>query len=488
MPDNVFEKRVLQLNDRPVDPNAHCIVYWMQRSQRCRDNLALKFAVDLANGLDRPVLVYFGLFDRYPMASVRAFQFMLEGLKETASELAAEGIGFLLRREHPAEGVARAAEELKACAVVVDEDYLNVGRDWRAAAARRLSARLYQVDAETIVPARNADREEWGAYTIRPKIIRALDQWLTEIPQSKAGRRWTAPVDGIDLSRSDPAELASSLDVDQRVEPTPSFTGGARQARARLQTFAEHGLPRYAAERNEIGVSVTSDLSPYLHFGQISSLRVGLTIGSADAPDECVDAFLEQLIVRRELAINLCLFNHRYDSLDGAADWALKTLDEHRTDARPDIYTIDELETARTHDDLWNAAQTELVRYGKIHSYMRMVWAKKLLEWLPSPEDALACAIYLNDKYALDGRDSNGYANIAWCISGKHDRPFPERPVFGRVRYMSTAATKSKTRWRDYVNRVRSLQRSRNSGPNGQLEQSRVDAHEPRGRESRRTR
>ena len=457
MPDNAFDNRVLQLNDRPADPCGDCVIYWMHRSQRARDNVALKFAIDRANDLGKPVLVYFGLFEGYPMASTRAFRFMLEGLKETSAMLGEDGVGFLLRREHPADGVVRAAEEFKACAVVVDEDYLNIGRSWARAAAARLPVALYQVDAETVVPARNVNREEWGAYTLRPKILKGLNDWFVEIPETRAARSSTGQVGGIDLARTDPVELAAALDVDQRVDPTPHFTGGFAQAQARLGKFMDQGLARYAPERNEIGLSVSSGLSPYLHFGQIASLRVGLTVANAKAPDECVDAFLEQLIVRRELAINFCLYNDRYDSLAAAADWARRTLDEHRRDPRPELYTVDELESAQTHDHLWNAAQTELVRSGRIHPYMRMVWAKKMLEWLPSPEDALACAVYLNDKYALDGRDPNGYANIAWCIYGKHDRPFPEHPIFGRIRCMSTAATKRKTRWRDYLQRVSKL-------------------------------
>lgn len=456
MDERLFDRRVIELNDRPVDDGGSCVIYWMQRSQRAFDNLALKFTIDLANEMGKPVLVYFGLYDRYPMASVRAFKFMLEGLKETAAALRGRGIGVVMRREEPWEGVVRAAGEFKACLVIVDEDYLNVGRQWRASAAKELEVRLYQVDAETIVPARNTSKEEWGAYTIRPKIIRALDRYFTEIPESEPTCKWAGEIGyAIDIEKIDPMELASSLDVDQQVPPTPYFTGGAHEARSRLQRFIEERLPRYAEERNEIGVDVSSNLSPYFHFGQLSSLRAALAVESSDAPEASIDAFLEQLIVRRELAINFCLYNHNYDTIDAATDWARASLDKHRADERPDMYALAELEQGRTEDDLWNAAQTELVRFGKIHPYLRMVWAKKLLEWSESPEAALARAIHLNDKYALDGRDPNGYANIAWCIHGKHDRPFPERPIFGKVRYMSTAATKRKTNWRKYVERVR---------------------------------
>jgi len=450
----VFEKRIVDLNGRPVDPSGHCVMYWMQRSQRAFDNPALSFAIDLANDLSQPVAVYFGLFDEYTMGSVRAFKFMLEGLKETAAAFGQRGIGFVMRRERPWEGVVRAACELGACAVVVDEDYLNIGRAWRNEAARGLAVRFLQVDSETVVPARVCDHEEWGAYTLRPKILRALDECLVDRAEAEPRRRWRGAPESIDAAALDPLTLASSLHVEHSAEPTPYFRGGMQHANERLARFLERGLPRYGHERNEIGLSVSSELSPYLHFGQIASLRVALAVRDSDAPDDCVEAFLDQLIVRRELAINFCIYNSGYDTIDAAPKWAADTLEQHISDPRPDIYSTEELEFASTHDDLWNAAQTELVRFGKIHPYMRMVWAKKLLEWTPTPAEAMSRAIYLNDKYALDGRDPNGYANIAWCICGKHDRPFAERRIFGKVRYMSTDATKRKTRWRDYVDRV----------------------------------
>jgi deoxyribodipyrimidine photo-lyase len=430
----------------------------MQRSQRAYDNLALKFAVDLADDLDKPVLVYFGLFDRYPMGSVRAFQFLLGGLQETAAHLVEHGIGFLMRRECPADGVVRVAKECRACCVVVDEDYLRTGRQWRSSAAQRLGVKLVQIDGDTVVPARISDHEEWGAYTLRPKILRVLDEHLKTVPDSWPKRKWTAQLsDGVDLPAVSPSELAASLDVDLQVAPVPGMHGGFAAATARVDSFIANRLPLYGSKRNDIGVDASSGLSPYLHFGQISPLRVAQAVGESDAPDDCVDGFLEQLIVRRELAVNYCVYNDRYDSLDAAADWALRTLREHESDPREEVYTLQELESGLTHDDLWNAAQTELVKSGRIHPYMRMVWAKNIMGWSESPDEALARAIYLNDKYALDGRDPNGYANIAWCIFGKHDRPFAPRHVFGKIRYMSSSATKRKTNWRAYLERVRGL-------------------------------
>jgi len=453
--DKVFEGRVVGLNDRPVDENGSCVVYWMQRSQRATDNLALEYAVRLANDLGKPVLVYFGLYDTYPMASERAFRFMLEGLRETAGTLEDRGIGFVIRREHPQDGLPRAVREFGACAVIVDEDYLNTGRSWRSHAAARLDVKLAQIDAETVVPARLSGKEEWGAYTLRPKIRRALKDYFVDVPDSSVMHRWISGVgEDLDGRHIDPGDLSSRLEVDQNVEPVYCFSGGAAEAERKLRRFVQENLPRYATESNQIGVSVSSELSPYLHFGQMSALRTALTVDAADAPGECVDAFLEQLIVRRGLGINFCLYNPNYGNLDSAPDWGRKTLDAHRHDDRPELFTLEELESCETYDDLWNASQLELVKYGRIHPYMRMVWAKSILQWSPTPEEALARCIYLNDKYALDGRDPNGYLNIAWSILGKADRPFGERPVFGKIRYMSTASTKRKFDWRSYIRRV----------------------------------
>ena len=446
---------MVELNDRPVDENGSFVIYWMQRSQRATDNLALEYTVRLANDLGKPVLVYFGLYDAYPMASARAFQFMLEGLRETAGALEDRGIGFVIRREHPQDGLPSAASEFRACAVVVDEDYLNIGRSWRSHAATRLDVKFIQVDAETVVPARLSGKEEWGAFTLRPKIRRGLEDCFVDVPDSSVKHRWISGVgENLDGRNIDPGDLSSRLDVDQNVLPVPCFSGGTAEAESKLRWFIQENLPRYATENNQIGVSVSSELSPYFHFGQISALRTALMVDAADAPGECIDAFLEQLIVRRELGINFCLNNPNYDKLGSAPDWGRKTLDAHRYDDRPEIYTLEELESCETYDDLWNASQLELVKYGKIHPYMRMVWAKSILQWSPTPQEALARCIYLNDKYALDGRDPNGYVNIAWSIFGKADRPFGERPIFGKIRYMTTASTKRKSDWRSYVRRV----------------------------------
>ncbi len=448
-----FDNRITELNDSPIDPQGQCVVYWMQKSQRVSSNHALTFAIDIANDIGKPVCVYFGLAQSYPMGSERFFRFMVDGLIETAAELESIGIGFCLRIENPAEGVVAFAAEVQACVVITDEDYLRTGYEWRAHASAQLRVRMIQVDSDTVVPVRNQLKEEWGAYTIRPKIRKALPTYLCDTPATQPKHKWYGHVcDCIDMDSI--MGMLPILDYSQNVPPVSGVAGGIYQARSRLDSFISSSLPRYKDGSGDIGEDLTSGLSPYLHFGQISPVEIALHVSESDAPGESVDGFLEQLIVRRELAINFCFYNQSYESLTAAPNWALRTLENHRYDSRPVLYDIDELENFTTHDDLWNASQKELVHHGRIHSYMRMLWAKKIAEWSPSPEEALVRAIYLNDKYALDGRDPNGYTGIAWSIFGKHDRPFADRPIFGMVRYMSSESTKRRKHWKEYMARI----------------------------------
>lgn len=450
---DIYEKRVLELNSAHVNDSGNWVIYWMQKTQRAVCNHALNFAIEAANELGKPLAVYFGIAEAYPMGSERVFKFMLEGLQETVARLDGMGISCWVRVEDPDRGIVKIAKDVQACLVVTDEDYVRVGREWRQRVAAELDIKFIQVDSDTIVPARNQIKEEWGAYTIRPKITKTLSKYMRDLPETSLQHMQQDLIeDCVDVSNL--LELLGTLNFRCKVPPVENIRGGLGQARSRLQTFIEESLPDYAQNAGEIGIDGTSRLSPYLHFGQISPLEVALEISRADVSPESADAFLEQLIVRRELAINFCSCNPDYDNFGCAPDWARKTLDSHRHDPRPELYSLDELENACTHDELWNAAQRELLVNGTIHNYMRMLWAKKIAEWSPSPEEAMERAIYLNDKYALDGRDANGYTGIAWSILGKHDRPFSERAIFGKVRYMSTESTKRKKNWKNYIERT----------------------------------
>jgi deoxyribodipyrimidine photo-lyase len=260
------------------------------------------------------------------------------------------------------------------------------------------------------------------------------------------------------LGLGDAQAILAGLKLDRGVGPAPAFKGGTAEARRRLRTFLRAGLDRFADLRNDPGRDCLSGMSPYLHFGQISPLHIALEV--ARTGSKAADAYLEELIVRRELSMNYAFYNPRYDSFAGLPAWARKTLAEHRADKREHLYPRAALEGARTHDRCWNAAQTEMVTSGKMHGYMRMYWGKKILEWSRTPEEAFKTALYLNNKYELDGRDPNGFTGVAWCF-GKHDRPWGARKIFGNVRYMSEDGLRRKFDIEAYLERVEGTARSR---------------------------
>jgi deoxyribodipyrimidine photo-lyase len=304
----------------------------------------------------------------------------------------------------------------------------------------RLDIPCDQVDAHNIVPVWAASpKQEYGAYTLRPKIHRALPMYLDEFPRLRRHPfPWPAS------PTLDHKALLDTLKLKDAGPPIDWIVPGEKAAQKQLRRFVEDGLADYPEARNDPNQHGQSDLSPYLHSGQLAPQRVALEVRASDAPDEAREAFLEELIVRRELSDNLCFYNAAYDSPAGFPPWAVKTLTEHKRDPRPYVYSLEQLEVGETHDDLWNAAQLEMVNRGKMHGYLRMYWAKKILEWTPSPERAIEIAILLNDRYELDGRDPNGYAGVAWSIGGVHDRPWFERPVFGKIRYVSYGGCKRK--------------------------------------------
>ena len=426
------EARISSLNDSPVREDGDFVLYWMQRSQRAKFNHALEYAVQRANALGLPVVCYFGITDNFPEANLRHYAFMLEGLEETARRLSERGITPQIRLESPAEGAVELSE--KAALLVTDMGYLRVHREWRREVAAKSACRVIRVESDAVVPLEAAtDKAEYAARTIRPRIHRHLDEYLVPMPEMKVENQGRVDIDG-GISMEDFGKILEKLDVDRSVGPVSNFAGGYSAARARLDEFIESKLADYAEESNDPNAGVLSGLSPYLHFGQISPLEVALAVIESDLDGE---DFLEQLIVRRELAFNFCHFREDYDSFPGfLPDWARKTLENHASDPREYIYSREEFERAKTHDRYWNAAQREMVRTGKMHGYMRMYWGKKILEWSTTPGDAYETAIYLNNKYELDGRDPNGYAGVGWCF-GLHDQAWKERPVFGKTRYMN---------------------------------------------------
>jgi deoxyribodipyrimidine photo-lyase len=412
----------------------------MQQSQRARCNHALEFAVARADALGLPLLVGFGLTD-YPEANLRSYQFMLEGLRETAAALAERGIGFVLRRGAPDQVALVLGAD--AAAIVCDRGYLRHQRRWRRQVADQADCEVMEVEADAVVPVEAAsDKAEYAARTLRPRIHRLLDQFLHPLPQRAPRHRFPARRSLRGLSLDDLSVPLRTLDLDASVPAVP-MPGGTAAALARLRGFLRHGLPGYAAGRALADDWSGSRLSPYLHFGQLSPLEVSLAVRRSDARAADRTAFLEQLIVRRELAQNFCWHTEDYDRFDSVPGWAQATLHTHEGDARPRAYDAAELERGQTDDSAWNTAMREMRHTGFLPNRLRMYWGKKLLEWIPDPAAAHQLALRLNNRYFLDGRDPSSYANVAW-IFGLHDRPFAERPLFGKVRSMTAAGLKRK--------------------------------------------
>ena len=410
------------------------IIYWMSRDQRVHDNWALLLAQKFAKERKTLLMVIFNLVRDFLEATMRQYGFMLKSLQQVDEELRKYNIPFYLLIGKPEIQIPRFVKDNNASILVTDFDPLRIKRIWKREVAKKIEVPFYEVDAHNIVPCLHvSDKTEFAAYTIRLKVQKNLPEFLDDFPNLEKMKTNSI----LDNEKINWREVSNSLKINKDVKEVDWIKPGENAAVEMLKDFLENRFAQYAEERNDPNKNVTSNLSPYLHFGQISAQRIALTVNQFYPKNPSTGAFLEELIIRRELSDNFCYFNSKYDSFDGFHDWAKDTLNKHRKDKREFVYSLEEFENALTHEDLWNAAQTELVRKGKMHGYMRMYWAKKILEWSKSPEEALKTAIFLNDKYELDGRDPNGYTGCAWSIGGVHDRAWTERPVFGKIRYMN---------------------------------------------------
>jgi len=435
------------------DPDGTCVVFWMQRAQRALDNPALEVAVQAANLLRKPCVVFFAPVPSYPHANLRHYRFLNQGIPSIAEGLKKRGIGFVLRK-YPDHHLLKFCAEVRPALVIGDEDPMREPERWRAIVAEQIRVPFWTVDADVIVPSKLLMKEQYGAYTARPVIRRLLPEFLQPEGNTHAKVGWRPPR-GLQWLAPD-VDITEGWQLDCSVAPVKNVCGGTDQALKRLKSFIRNDLANYPVDRNKPERAGTSRLSAYLHFGHIGPHTVALAVQKAEAPKAAKEAFLEQLIVRRELAINFVRFNPDYDNFESGTPWAHKSLAEHAADPRK-IYSERQLEEARTHDPLWNAAQLQMVKTGFMHNYMRMYWAKKILEWSKTPARAYQIAVYLNDKYELDGRDPNGYAGIAWAIVGKHDRPWFERPIFGKIRYMSFNSTSKKFDSKSYIRQIDAL-------------------------------
>lgn len=443
----IEQERVKLLNKRPVKRGSF-ILYWMQASQRAEGNHALEYAILKANKLNQPIITYFGIAERFPEANERHYGFMMEGLKETQESLAEKNIKMVVKQESPEVGVVEISQE--ASLVVVDRGYMKTERKWREEAGERLDCSFLQVESNVVVPVEEAsNKEEYSAATFRPKIRTKLPQYLHPVSENRPSKSsLNIPIDSLDLQ--DTEEILSLMATNSDVQRVRTLKGGTLEAHRHLAKFLLHDLDDYKALKNDPARDCLSYMSPYLHFGQISPLQIALRIHETRSPSK--EAYLEELIVRRELSMNYVFYSPNYDSYTGLPRWAQATLEDHIRDAREYLYNLKDLENGETHDRYWNAAQREMRLRGKMHGYMRMYWGKKILEWFETPQIAFKVATYLNNKWELDGRDPNGFAGVAWCF-GKHDRPWKERSVFGKIRYMNARGLERKFDLDDYMKR-----------------------------------
>lgn len=423
------------------------VLYWMHREFRTQDNWSLIHARLEALKHQVPVAVIFCLSPSFLDATLRQYDFLLRNLEQVHAALQNDNIGFILGLGEPVVVMHQLCRQYKPGLVVTDFDPLRIKRTWVDALLAHSRVAVDIVDARNIVPCWLASaHREVGARTLRPKIQRHLPSMLTPFPLLPPHPiSWETPFPVPQFT-----QLSATLKVDRSVQPVHWLQPGEQAAMATLHLFLNSRLNKYDL-RNDPNVDVCSNLSPYLHFGMIAAQRVALEVQSHAPQGEPTAAFLEELIIRRELADNFCLYTPQYDQVAGFPAWAQNSLEKHRQDKRPSLYDDEAFDLAQTHDPLWNSAQQQMKTTGKMHGYMRMYWAKKILEWTENAAEALRLAIFLNDRYSLDGRDSNGYAGIAWSIGGVHDRGWTERPVFGTIRYMNDRGAARKFDVKRYI-------------------------------------
>jgi len=441
-------ERVQVLQEGDPDPDGRYVLYWMQQSVRTELNHALEYAIHRANELELPLLVGFGLMDDYPEANARHYAFLLEGLADVAKAFSKRTIHFVVQRGAPAAVAIGLAGD--AALVVCDRGYLRHLRQWREQLVEAVDVPVVQVESDVVVPVELAsDKREHAARTIRPKITRHLGRFLVPLKATTLKTTTVPDVEGEDVS--DPAAYLARLDVDGSVPPVPLFEGGTSAAMATLRGFIRDKLGDYSAHRNQPQTDDVSHMSKYLHYGHISPVAIALAIDEAGGPN--AGDYLEELIVRRELPMNFVYYEKDYDKYSALPEYAKKTLAEHKGDEREHSYTRTQLEQAQTHDPYWNAAMREMVHTGYMHNHMRMYWGKKIIEWSATPEAAYRTTLYLNNKYFLDGRDANSFSNVSW-VFGNQDRGWTERPVLGKVRWMSAGGLERKSKPKEYVAKV----------------------------------
>jgi deoxyribodipyrimidine photo-lyase len=447
----ISENRIKKLNENKVR-DGKFVLYWMQASQRAEYNHALEYSIEKSNKFNRPLLAYFGITNSYPEANERHYYFMIEGLKEVQEALEIRGIKLVIKQNSPEIGACELAKF--ASLIIVDQAYTKTEKKWTKFVAERVKCPFIQVESNVIVPVNKISlKEEYSAATFRPKIRKLLNQYPLPIQKNHL-RKNSLQINLSSLNIKNLKKVISRLKIDKRVNKVENLYGGTSEAKRYLNNFIKKKLDNYPEFKNDPTKHFYSNMSPYLHFGQISPLFIALKILESDSLGK--EAYLEELIIRRELAFNFVFYNKDYNSFNGLPNWAKRTLNEHKKDPRKYNYNLKQLETAETHDPYWNAAQKEMILKGKMHGYMRMYWGKKIIEWTKTPQEAYRIALYLNNKYEIDGRDPNGFAGVAWCF-GKHDRAWKERPIFGKIRYMNANGLQRKFDIETYVKMISNL-------------------------------
>lgn len=477
-----ISERTRLLNEKAANNEGKYILYWMQMFKRTTHNHALNFAIREANLRKIPLVVYEGLKYYYPWANDRIHTFILEGVEEKRKAFAEKGILYLFYLQQDENSPKNIVAEIAkaACLIVTDDFPCFIIPKHNQRIAEKANIPVYAVDSNGMIPMSKFEKEEYAAYTIRPKIKRMLPDYLKFekdeevicdasplifdkdflINSSLSLRRETSAfinnakffpnaMSLFNYSETAIAHLVKKCAIDHSVKPA-IYHGGSFNAQKRLKHFIKNIFPNYTETRNESSIDGSSRLSPYLHFGFLSVYEIVESVNDADVPKESKEAFLEELIVRRELSYNFTKFNDKYDSLACLPAWVQETMRKHTDDKRERIYSIEQLEKYQTHDEIWNAAQRELVLTGGLHNYVRMLWGKNVIGWTNNYEEAFAILEDFNNKYALDGRNPNSYAGILWCF-GKHDRPWMERPVFGTIRYMTSGSTGKKFNSKKYI-------------------------------------
>ncbi len=440
-------------------PGMKCVLYWMQRAERGIDNPALDVAIALGNELGLPVIAFFSAISNFPHANLRHYRFLNQGLPDIEEDLAERNVSFIVRRP-PDNKLDQLVEELGAAMVIGDENPMREPERWRAVLAHRLQIPFWTVDADVIVPSKLYPKHFFMVHHFRPKLYAEMPRFfkLDEHSAIAAKHAWDRPARFASFDvRQDMTE--GWRNFDRSVPPVEEWTGGTHAAIKLLREFVTHKLADYDTVRNHPEKDGTSRISPALHFGHIGPLTVVRAIEESvargESTKEARDAYYGEVLAWRELSVNFVKYVPNYDSIDCAPDWAQQTLRAHARDKREPVYTPEQLERGETYDEMWNAAQKQMTQFGWMHNYLRMYWAKKILEWSATPAQAWETCVHLNDKYFLDGRDPNGYAGIAWALGGVHDRPWFERPIFGTVRYMSGASTGKKFNSKRYIQNIR---------------------------------